>query len=54
MKDFEDFDKEFDRTLKTTLRCGVAASVIGVGLAVGSTVFVGWVVYKLLQFWGVV
>lgn len=47
---FEDFDKKFDQLWKMNL----IFMVFGVVVSCGVLGFLGWVIVKLLMFWGVV
>ncbi len=49
-KEQERFEKQFDRTQKTILAGAVVSGIA----TIGTLVFVGWIIVKLLQHFGVI
>ena len=52
--DFKDFDRKFDERMASAKRWAIVAICIQLAVYVGVLGFVGWVIVKLLQHFGVV
>ena len=50
----DDFDRDFDRQFSLVRKAAVVAFVVQGVIGISVLVFVGWVVVKLLQHFGVV